>query len=274
MHAYLKKCINELAVFWEKDPDAEAFSMNGSGGRAEDDEWSDGDVVLVVKDSSYARIYAGLIDHMSRICGDIRLWILEGESSRCVNFAFLFEKEGEQFLMDHTLFCESLIKEMPSFDAGFIFFDKTGTLTSAGKRFAEQKLTLEPKALLDITDTYLIYAYLNGKYYRRSDTAKLLYIQNTLRDLHIRLLQFLYPDWIFTGWWCRDIHFLSPEHQETVLLYAATAENDQIARRVWLELDRFANDARNAFAITNDKYPAEKELYVRRQLKDSGLPMN
>jgi len=57
-------------------------------------------------------------EHMARICGDIQLWLLEGESERCVNFAFLFEKDGEQFLMDHALFSESMIAESSDYESG------------------------------------------------------------------------------------------------------------------------------------------------------------
>jgi len=118
MHDYLKQCIQTLADFWGKDPMALAFAMNGSGGRGNDDEWSDADVVLVVRDEAYGSVYGEMREHMARICGDIQLWLLEGESERCVNFAFLFEKDGEQFLMDHALFSESMIAESSDYESG------------------------------------------------------------------------------------------------------------------------------------------------------------
>ena len=187
MHTHLRECIRSLTDFWQKDPRAIAFAMNGSGGRGKDDEWSDGDVALVVADEAYLSVYNEMRELMSRHCGDIHLWLPEGETERCVNFAFLFEKDGEQFLMDHALFCESMMKETPRYEAGVIFFDRSGALTEADKRYTEHKPVFDASRLPMIIDTYMTYTYLNGKYYRRKDTVKLLYIQNTLQGLHFQL---------------------------------------------------------------------------------------
>ena len=271
MHGYLRECIGALTEFWQKDPRAVAFAMNGSGGRGNDDEWSDGDVSLVVADEAYLSVYNEMRGLMSRYCGEIRLWLPEGETERGVNFAFLFEKDGEQFLMDHALFCEGLIKETPHYDAGVIFFDRSGALTEAGRRFAEHRPEFDVSTLPVIIDTYMVYTYLNGKYYRRKDTAKMLYIQNTLQGLHFRLLQALYPDVRFLGWWCQDIYSLSEEHQQSILMYAAMPDYIAIGAKVIGELLRFGEDARRAAGLYGKPYPEDQEVFVLRQLKDAGM---
>ena len=272
MHEYLRQCIKELAHIWEKDPCTLAFALNGSGGRGNDDMWSDADVVLVVSDESYSSVCQEMPLLMQRICGKIHLWLPEGEQERCVNYAFLFEKSCEQFLFDHAVFCESLISESQHFEAGVIFFDRSGSLTRANQRFVERKPVFDESSLLKLMDTYLIYTYINGKYFRRKDAAKMLYIQNTLRDMHIRLLQVFYPEHIFSGWWCGDFTILAHEHQQTILLYASAQDYEQIGGLVRRQLDCFGKDARNACKLYGISYPEEKEQYILRQFKDARLP--
>ena len=271
MHAYLRDCIGRLTEFWERNTSALAFAMNGSGGRGQDDPWSDGDVVLVVADDSYQSVCEEMRGLMQRHCGEIRLWLPEGETQRCVNYAFLFEKDGEQFLMDHAVFCESLMVETPAYEAGIIYFDRSGSLTGANRRFAESKHDFTAPMLSNLIDTYLTYTYLNGKYYRRGDTAKMLYIQNTLQGLHMRLFQALYPDRPFSGWWCRDIDYLSDEHQSAILLYAAPPECGLIGKLVLSELNLFGAHARDACRRLSITYPEVAEAFVFRQLTDAGL---
>ena len=271
MHEYLRDCIVRLADYWEKHPSALAFAMNGSGGRGHDDRWSDGDVVLVVTDESYRSVCGEMRRLLRRYCGEIFMWLPEGETERCVNYAFLFEKDGEQFLMDHAVFCESLMSETPAYEAGLIYFDRSGALSGANRRFADSGHDFTAQTLSNIIDTYLTYTYLNGKYYRRADVAKLLYIQNTLQSLHIRLFQALYPDKRFTGWWCRDIEYLSDEHKSVVLMYAAPAEPAILSNLVIRELELFGAHARAACRAFAIPYPEEAEAFVYRQLTDAGL---
>jgi hypothetical protein len=217
MHHYLRKCIEQLAKIWEADPRAMAFAMNGSGGRGADDEWSDGDVALVVTDSAYNSVCGEMRGLMSRVCGDIRAWLPEGETDRHVNYALLFEMDGEQFLFDHAVFCESSMAELPYYDVGIIYFDRSGALTAADRRHAAREPDLDARRLCGIIDKYMVYAYLSGKYYIRKDTAKLLYIQNTLQTLHLQLIEYFYPETVFSGWWCHDIYAVDGEHRQTIL---------------------------------------------------------
>ena len=272
MHPYYTQCVNLLTEHWEKDPRALAFAMNGSGGRGGDDEWSDLDVILAVSDDAYAAICAEMKELMGRVCGDIYLWLPEGETDKSVNYAFIIEHDGEQFLFDHSVLCESLIKETGNMEAGVVFFDKTGSLTGANRRFKDYKPDLDASSLSGIIDRYLVYTYLNGKYYRRKDTAKLLYIQNTLQGLHARMLAALYPDCFFTGWWCQDIFLLSPEHQKIILMYAAPPDCELIGLLVLRELDYFGRDAREACGFLKVSYPDVQVKFVLRQLTDAGLP--
>ena len=272
MHPYFTQCLNKLTDHWEKDPRALAFAMSGSGGRGVDDEWSDLDVILVTSDDAYASICREMKELMGSVCGDIYIWLPEGETEKSVNYAFIFDKDGEQFLFDHAVICESLIKKTGKIEAGVVFFDKTGSLTGANQRFKEYKPDFEASDLSGIIDKYLVYTYLNGKYYRREDTAKLLYIQNTLQELHIRLMAALYPGCIFSGWWCNDIYLLSPEHQKNILIYAAPPDCKQIGRLVLRELDYFGRDAREACGFMKVIYPDVQEKYVLRQLIGAGLP--
>ena len=269
MHEYLRHCIGILREFWENDSRSVAFAMNGSGGRSADDEWSDADVLLVVRDEAFSSVRADIRGLMERLCGQIKIWLPDGESDRCVNYAFLFEKDGEQFLMDHAVFCDSCISESPYCEAGVIFFDRSGELTRADKRFMDRGTEVD---IARLVDTYLVYTYLNGKYYRRKDTAKLLYIQNTLQGLHMKVLSVLYPGHKFSGWPAGDFHFLSDEHQKAILEYANAPNREEIARHIMSELNNFRNDAQAACKAAALPYPEEGDRFVLRQLIDAGLP--
>ena len=271
MHAHLKKCIDELAQFWKNDPRVRAFSMNGSGGRGDDDEWSDGDVVLVVSDESHDAVCHEIPGLMARF-GDIRMCMLEGEGGPYRSYSSLFEYNGEQFLFDHAVARESVFADPMAFDAGVIYYDNTGVLTGANQRFKDRKTAFDPSKLPELIDMYLVFTYLNGKFYRRKDALKMVYAQTTLQTTHIQLLGALYPDHGFSEWWYGDFPVLSPEHQQTILLYAAPPDCDEIALLVRRELARFGKDARAACALYGIAYPEELEKFVLRQLNDAGLP--
>jgi len=272
MHDYLKQCIRSLSDFWQCDPRATAFSVNGSGGRGTDDEWSDADVLLVVGDEYYQSVRNEMREHMQNLCGGIRIWLPEGEADRYINYAFLFEKDGEQFLFDHALFCESWIGEYYT-DAGEILFDKSGALTAASLRYKERKPWFDATAIPGLIDKYLLYAYINGKYYRRRDYIKMQYLQNTLKDIHLQIMQAVHNETPLSGWWCADIRNFSTEQREVIMLYASAPDCNGAAHNVIRELACFCRDAEVACSNTGFTYPKENELYVLRQLKDAGLPV-
>lgn len=269
MHRYLQTCIDRFCAYWREDPRVTALSVNGSGGRGADDEWSDADLLMAVKEEAYPDVCRELRALAEELCGEVRLWLPEGETGKSVNFAFLFESEGEQFLFDYSVIWESVLVSCPYIEAGKILFDKTGSLTAAGERFLSRPGG-SSEDLAVLIDSYLIYTYLNGKYYRRRDVCKMLYIQDTLMTMHTRLYAKLYPDLRLSGWWCMDVKALPPERTAEILLYRQPPDCDAILKAVFQELDLFSRDAREACAMAGIAYPMEKETYVRRQLVEAG----
>lgn len=124
----------------------------------------------------------------------------------------------------------------------------------------------------DIT-TYWIYIYLNGKYYSRKDTYKMLYVQQVLFQTHLKVLlkmSGITP----AGWWVSDIHHLSENHQKDLKVYFPTPDIPAIVRAIGEEIDLFARDARDARAACEQnavEYPNDLAEWVRRHLLQLGV---
>ena len=125
--------------------------------------------------------------------------------------------------------------------------------------------------VLHLIDTYWVYAYLAGKYWRRNDLYKLLYIQQTLLQLHIRLLHVAQRS-SEGHWWAGDVARLSVRDRRRLRAYFSAATLKAVAHSFARGLDLFAADARPACASRGLAYPVGREQAVRRHLLAMGAP--
>jgi hypothetical protein len=267
MHPYLRDTIDRFVTHFAADLRCVGLHLKGSGGTETDDEYSDVDLELIVRDEHYAAVSAEMRSLCERVCGPIHLWFPEGIRPDSCNYAFLFEHGGEQFLYDFALATRTSVLNGAR-RPGRILLDPEGLLEPL--RAARHPAAYTPDRLLYTIDHYWIYAYLSGKYARRGDLPKLLYVQQTIFRAHMDVLRALLPaaesaEW---GWWPRDMKRLPKDQQAALLLYFPHPDLYAIHSALGEETSRFAQDARAACARWSLTYPEPLQEYVLRHLRE------
>jgi hypothetical protein len=271
MHPHLRATIDRFTAHFAADGRCVGLHLKGSGGSGTDDAYSDVDLEMVVEDAHYGAVAAELRPLCERVCGRIALWFPEGVRPESCNYAFLFEHAGEQFLYDFALATRSAVAA-DGRRPGRILLDREGVLASL--RAARRPAPYTPERLPAAIEHYWLYAYLSGKYARRGDVPKLLYVQQTIFRDHLAVLRALHPDgsgeW---GWWPRDLQRLPAATQAALLRYFPAPEAPAIRDALGAEVVRFGADARAACNRWGHAYPDHLEGYVLRHLRAmSGVP--
>jgi hypothetical protein len=266
MHPHLRATIDRFTTLFAPDARCAGLHLKGSGGAGTDDAYSDVDLELVVQDADYGAVSAELPAVCERVCGAIRLWFPEGGRADGCNYAFLFEHGGESFLYDFSVVTRSAMAGGTR-RPGRILLDRDGFL--AGLRQARAPAPYSPARLRYTIDQYWIYAYLSGKYTRRGDVPKLLYVQQTIFRAHLEVLRALHPEGEW-GWWPRDVQRLPAETQAALTRYFPTPALPAIRTALGAEVRRFGADARAACRRWEQTYPEALERYVLRHLRAMG----
>ncbi len=114
---------------------------------------------------------------------------------------------------------------------------------------------------------YWVYLYLNGKYWRRSDIHKILYVQNVLYQSHVTLLRFLYPDLAWSRWEAKDLGLMPKKHRDELLIYYRGPSMDSVYEVLKHEMDLFSAHAQEACKRWKPTYPEDLETAVRKHLR-------
>jgi hypothetical protein len=271
MNPVLQRTAEGLEEHFRSDHRCLGIYLWGSAGRGTADVYSDLDLAVVVRDDAFAAVKADLRSTCERLCGKIQGWLPEGERDQFGNYAFLFEAQSHLLLCDLSLMTASVLSKNPRAQPIQILYDPEGLLAAAQAR--AQPPSYSPDRLLPAVHEYWVYAYLNGKYWKRSDLHKLLYVQNVLFQIHMKLLQALHPgeDWT---WWPISIHHLPDEHQARLRVYFGAIDLTAIAAALMSEFDLFSQDAQTASRVWDVAYPESLENSVRRHLQEMGLPLS
>jgi len=270
MHPQLLRGLDAAVAHFRGDPRCVGMYLHGSIGRGETDAYSDVDVCAVIEDADYEAVKAEMRGVCERAFGPVVIWLPEGERPNYCNFAFLFQHGSELLLTDFDIIARSLFVEWNQ-PPDRILWDRDGVLASvaAVPRRTPDAATGEA---LHMLDTYWVYAYLSGKYWRRGDLFKLLYVQQTLLHLHVRLLGLLHRG-AGGQWWAGDIAHLPGADRERMRAYFTQADPADVAASLAQALDLFHADAINLCADLGVVYPPEREEAVRRHLAAMGLPV-
>jgi hypothetical protein len=271
MHPFLSATLEKAERHFRADDRCLGLYLFGSAGRGTDDAYSDLDLAIVVRDEAYEAVKRELRETCERICGPIQVWLPEGEREQFCNYAFLFEAGEHLLLCDFSLLTGSFLAQRRGKPGDRILFDREGAL--AAVRGEARPAPFVPERLGAVIDEYWVYAYINGKYWQRGDLYKLLSLQQTLFQIHVRLLHAFHPaaDW---SWWAASVQQLSPERQERMRVYFGAGEPAAIAAALGAELDLFSADARAACQVWSVDYPHALERHVRRHLRAMGLPVS
>jgi predicted nucleotidyltransferase len=270
MHPLLQQTAERLELHFRADGRCLGIYLWGSAGRGTEDQYSDLDLGVVVRDGEFEAVRGDLRSTCERVCGKIQGWLPEGERDQFGNYAFLFEAGGELLLCDLTVMSAGFLTRNPWSRPIRILFDPEGRLAAGQSQGSPPPYS--PDGLLTSIHDYWVYAYLNGKYWKRSDLDKLLYVQSRLFQIHVKLLHALHPDeeW---SWWPVSLHHLPEEHHAAMRVYFGASELTEIAAALRRELDLFSRDARAAAAAWDVAYPDALEQAVRRHLREMGLPI-
>jgi hypothetical protein len=200
-------------------------------------------------------------------------------SSDIANYAVLFEaagRPGELLQYDMT------VASLHSLRSGFggklltrcgrveILFDKEGILKEVAEATPPDRYS--PARLRWDIERYWVYVYIHVKYLKRGDPFKILYAQQTLREIHLGVLRALYPD-AYWGWWAWSAtNVLSDVEKAHILRYFGPA--DAVAEALMREIREFGEDARSACSAWGVEYPEAVEsdvsAYLRREIGGRG----
>ena len=266
MYPVLIQSLERLQEHFRTDERCLGMYLWGSLGRGNADRYSDVDVALVVRDEEYAAVTEELRDVCEHLCGEILVWLPEGEREGFCNYAFLFSAGDRLLLYDFQILADRVFtgeQRRP----GRILLDRAGALQEAmGEHGAR---AFAPDRLGWLIDNYWVYMYLNGKYSQRADIYKLLYVQGVLFQTHMNVLNALHPETVWT-WWAGDVKALSPERRRELLVYFGAASSEAIASAISAEIPLFSRDAREACEKWGLPYPTELEAGVRAHLEAAG----
>ncbi len=270
LHPILLSSLESLRKRFEADERCVGMYMWGSIANGTADDWSDIDVAAVMRDGDYEAVKAEMPAICGADCGRIVAWLPEGEASEFVNDAFLFQVEDRLHLYDFTIMSAGFLERTGWVRPLQVLFDKTGALARAAQRGAPAVAPLDPVELLHQIRNYWVYSYLNGKYYKRRDQYKMLYVQGVIFQMHMKILRFSHPEAEWT-WWARDIHSLSHDLQHELLVYFGAVQPDDLCGALKTELALFSRDAQAACAQWNVPYPTDIETSVRAHLTFMGV---
>ena len=270
MDPRLTSSLARLADRFREDPRCLGMFLWGSMGQGNEDAHSDVDVALVIRDEAYGAVRDELRAICEEICGPIAVWLPEGESAEACNYAFLFEAGDDLLLYDFTVMSGSELARRRS-SPGRILFDAAGLLKAAAEKTEDAPPSGQwDEIIRTAIKTYWVYAYLDGKYFRRSDIFKLLYVQGVLFQTHMKLLNALHPEEAWT-WWARDVKHLPEERRRQLLVYFGAGSLEVIPPALRMQADFFSEDARAACRNWSVDYPDGLEAAVRKHLRKAGM---
>lgn len=262
VNSALVVCLRALEEEFRRDPRCAGIYLWGSAGRGEEDAWSDLDLAVVVREGDYEAVREEARGTCERLCGRIVGWLPEGEAPGFCNFACLIEA-GENVLLCDLLLLTARELARRRIRPGRILFDPEGSLREAGQQGPEPGLAAGD--LESAIRTYWIYMYLNGKYLRRGDLFKLLYVQGVLFQQHVRVLNGLQPErrWI---WWADDVKRLPEETRAELLVYFGATDVKGLRAAIEREAELFSRTAAAGCDALGIDYPHSLEAAVRGHL--------
>lgn len=266
MHPKLLESLAQFEEHFRHDARCLRMFLHGSIGRNTTDEYSDVDVSIVVRDEHYARMTRELRPLCENICGPIVAWLPEGESDGYCNYAFLFEHGQATLLYDFAIVQEQRFQKGGMHEDAILFSRMDTPHHPPAKPSTNP---FPPQTLARLIDNYWVYAYLCGKYHRRGDLFKLIYVRDVLFQTHLKVLNHLYSDHTWQ-WWAGDIQNLPAEKREPLLLYFGNAALDDLRIALARQLTLFAHDATEACEKYQLSYPTRTEIAVRKHLHDMG----
>lgn len=265
MHPDLNTTLCRLEDAFRADVRCLGMYLRGSVAAGAADAYSDVDFCVVVGEADYAPFKAELRALCASCCGGEPVaWFCKSERDAYTDYAVLFEsRDGAALLaLDLSVNTPWALEVFPVAASQFVFA-RDGL--AAGPPVTPPAFSAAEVRRL--AEEFWSHAYLNGKYLRRGDLFKLLTVQRSICDIHLRVLNARYSPLERWAWWAGEVKRLPAAKQREMLVYFGAASVVTIAAALRRQTDLFAEDARAACEIHGADYPAELEARVRRHLE-------
>lgn len=243
----------------------------GSAAKNSSDDYSDVDPVFLVKKEFFEQVDQELPEIFKKICPGIHLWWPESYNGSAIkNYAILFEgKELHQY--DLTIVKESCLDSGMAYIFSkdcreeHIIFDKDDMIkNNVVKRNLQEKAGAADAALNGSNiscqiEMYWLFAFITVKYFMRKNIFKIIYARDTMRSVHLSILQRLIGkgNW---SWWPESITVnLDAEKQAEMLSYFGAPSIDGMKQDFMISLSNFSKDAGELCRREGLVYPEELE---------------
>ena len=241
----------------------------GSAMHGGTDEYSDADIVFLVKGEFFKRAGESLNRLMSGVCDEVILCWEEGfNSGAVINNGYLLEKNGRIFQFDIFLLNKELIDDFmckihyTDLSEKDIIFDKDGSVRALAECCPHGELWRGDTDRL--IRTYLYHFSMTAKYLLRKDYFKLNHVMRVLYDSHVSLLLTKYDrkKW---GGAENKLRFIPEDKKRHLMQYYCTADFAADRERLvrcfeWFEEDSDGFGSINSIAVKEYWFKATQNI--------------
>lgn len=230
----------------------------GSAVHGLSDEYSDADIVFLIKGTEFGKIEQALLPMLSTVCDEVLLcWEESFNSAAIINNGYLLKKGGEIFQFDIFLINNDMIGDFmcrihyTDLSEKDIIFDTDGCVKKLCADCPHGSLWNDN--IDRLIRTYWYHANMTAKYLLRKDYFKLNHAMGLLFDTHTSLLLTGY-DKIKWGGAENKLNFIPHEKQEHLKRYYCTEDFKQDRSNLMKSFEWFETDLRDVCLIKSFDY--------------------
>ena len=244
----LQQLNEEMIDLMKKIPGVLGAWEFGSGMHHTRDEYSDIDIVFLLKESSFNEIDQQLPDILETICDHILIfWPEDFNGAAIKNYDCLLEKDGQIlqydiFLLNDAALDDGLCKiHYADLKQENIYFDLAGKVAALINE--DQIHQTWSDDIYRLMDTYWLHVHMTSKYFLRGDYFKLEGVLRILMDTHASLLLTAY-DRTTWGGAANKLHYLPEEKQKHLHYYYCDNDLNKTAKNLHQSMLWFEQDVR------------------------------
>ncbi|WP_159459765.1 nucleotidyltransferase domain-containing protein [Scatolibacter rhodanostii] len=244
----------------------------GSFARGMTDEFSDIDIVFLIKESDFDKIDENLNVLLSGACDEITLRWAEGFNSHAIkNYGYLIRYGGKLFQYDVFLLnqgqiddfmCQIHYTELKKPD---VIFDKNNNVQALiDKGIKGSSWRADIRYLIT---TYWFHVQMSAKYLLRKDYFKLEGVLRILMDTHMSLLLTVYDKTTWGGS-ANKLHFIPEEKQEHLMCYGCSKDFSIVRTNLLQVMKWFCDDVSSSKDIEIIQYNEQLNTKVLDDWED------
>ena len=267
MNQTLEKIYEQLLAEMKEEEDVLGAWDFGSATHGLSDEYSDVDVIFLVKGNAFQRMNEKLPAYMKSVCDEVILcWPETFNNDAITNYGHLIKK-GDEFLQFDVFLMNA--DQLDDFMCRLhytdlkeenVLFDRTGDVRKLVQ--AAPKGTLWSSDLKALNETYWFHVNMTIKYLKRQDFFKLNHLMRILMDTHVSVILTGY-DRIQWGGTANKLHFVPEEKRRHVMKYGCVEDFEVNRRNLLKEMSWFEEDYGDVCRIKGIPAQAEPAKTVK-----------